>query len=661
MRINFYKNYIIVIILLIAVSAKAEIELPSVFSDNMVLQQKANVTVWGKATPGATVNLTVSWNKRLYPAKVDADGNWRVQLQTLSHGGPYELTIAEGAHRVVLKNVLLGDVWLCSGQSNMEMPLAGWGKILNYQQEIEKANFADIRLLQATHVTANQPINNLTVRNKGWDVCTPETVAEFSAVAYSFAKTIYEKTKIPIGLIHSSWGGTIAEAWTSFETLQTLPDFASAALKIKNTPMVEASLYSEQMKDWNEKRKAFDKGYKGTEPIWAADNINTADWKTMELPGVWESKGLPDLDGVVWFRRKINIPEDWSGKELQLSLSTIDDDDVTFFNGRQVGTTTGYNLDRKYTVPADLVRKGDNFITVRVEDNSGGGGFSGLAKEMFLGTADGKQINLSGEWLYAIAYDLKDIPAAPVSPSDPNRPTVLYNAMIHPIISYTIKGAIWYQGESNAGRAYQYRTLFPAMIQDWRSKFSSGTFPFYFVQLANFMQRKEQPGNSAWAELREAQLQATKLPNTGMATIIDIGDAADIHPKNKQEVGRRLALIALAKDYHLKNEYAGPLFVSQKKLGNKMVLTFSHANGMKATRGTILKSFEIAGADKKFYWADASINGNTISVSSSSVPNPVAVRYAWADNPEANLINAAGLPASPFRTDDWDGVTKTAK
>ncbi|WP_018626368.1 sialate O-acetylesterase [Niabella aurantiaca] len=637
----------------------AEVKLPVLISNNMVLQQKATPALWGTAGAGKTVLVQTSWNKRTYRAKADASGNWKVNVNTPSFGGPYTIRISED-NTVTLENVLIGDVWLCSGQSNMEMPLAGWGKIQHYEQEIANASYPNIRLLQAIHVTANQPLNELRVRNNGWDVCAPETVAEFSSVAYFFAREIYEKTKIPIGLIHSSWGGTIAEAWTSYETLQHMADFATAAREIKNTPATDQQTFERLLGEWSQKKQEADKGMVNGKALWAAADLNTADWKTMAVPGLVEDNGLPGFDGMIWFKQKITLPANWQAEDLTLSLGPVDDEDIAWFNGEQIGATSGWNQERVYTIPARLVKKDANDLTIRVMDNGNGGGIYGTPAQLFIRNSAGQKAALSGNWKYRISYALKDLPPAPANPNNPNRPTVLYNAMIHPVIQYTIKGAIWYQGESNAGRAYQYRTLFPAMIRDWRSKFPSGNFPFYFVQLANFMKRADQPGSSAWAELREAQLMTTQLPNTGMATIIDIGDAKDIHPKNKQEVGRRLALIALNRDYKKNIEYSGPVYKTQKVKGDRILLSFDHAAGMKASGGK-LTGFAIAGSDQQFQWAEAEISGNTITVKAPGVKQPVAVRYAWADNPDANLVNSAGLPASPFRTDRWDGVTKTAK
>ncbi|MFT3902029.1 MAG: sialate O-acetylesterase [Niabella sp.] len=650
---NFRFIYLCCLLVVVTMTARAEVSLPNVLTDNMVLQQKTKASLWGKASPGKAVSIITSWDKVSYKAIADANGDWKVKVATPSYGGPYNITISEG-NTIVLKNILIGEVWLCSGQSNMEMPLAGWGKVMNYQEEIAAADFPQIRLLQAIHTTSNQPVNEVPVRNNGWDICTPQTIADFSATAYFFARELYQKTKIPIGLIHSSWGGTVAEAWTSYEMLSTMPDFAAAAKLVSETPMRKGNdNLPELLKAWRQKALSKDIGFEEGKPLWTADNQNTDSWKLMNLPGLWEEKELPDFDGVVWFRKNVKVPANWTGKDVTLHF-IADDEDVVFFNGQQIGTTNGYNVDRVYKIPASLIKEGENTLVIRVFDTGGGGGIYGSPNDFYLKNADGEKMSLSNSWSYKIGMNLKDIPPMPVSQDSPNRPTVLYNAMINPLINYTIRGAIWYQGESNADRAVQYRTLFPNMIKDWRNKFGIGDFPFYFVQLANFMKRAEEPESSNWAMLREAQLKTISLPNTGMATIIDVGDATDIHPKNKQEVGRRLALIALNKQYTKGNEYSGPLYKGYQIKGDKIILTFTHAKGLQAWGSDMLKGFAIAGADKKFHWASAQINGHTIVVSSLQVSSPVAVRYGWGNNPEVNLYNEEGLPASPFRTDDWE-------
>jgi len=661
MSISKLKSILIIALFLFSsLLVQSKILLPSVFSDNMVLQQKTNAALWGKATAGKAVKITVSWNKINYGAIADASGNWKIKVATPGYGGPYSITISDG-ELLVLNNVLIGDVWICSGQSNMEMPLAGWGKILNSEKEIAEAKYPNIRLLQADHITSNFPINDAKVANGGWQECSPKYVAEFSSTAYFFAREVYEKTKIPIGLIHTSWGGTIAEAWTSAESLKKMADFSAAVDKIqKSAKNPSTGSYEEKLQTWVKMTSEKDSGYQAGEAKWAL--VETANWKSMTLPTLWEDAALKNFDGIVWFTKKVNIPENWKTNGARLNLGTIDDNDITYVNGVKVGETVGYNVGRTYAIPANLLKTGENTVTVRVFDSGGGGGIYGDAKDLSFTNNTAEKISLAGDWKYKVGVDFKNVEAKPYEENGPNRPTVLYNAMIHPYLQFSIKGAIWYQGESNADRAYQYRELFPTMIKDWRQKWGQGDFPFYFVQLANFMQIDHEPVESAWAELREAQQKTLVLPNTGMATIIDIGDAKDIHPKNKQEVGRRLALIALAKTYGQKINYSGPVYQSNKVEGKQIRLTFGNTeNGLKAADGATLTGFAIAGADKKFYWAKASIQGNQVIVSSDQVANPVAVRYAWGNNPVCNLVSNDGLPASPFRTDTWQGLTFAKK
>lgn len=653
--VKFFKGGLLLASIFLSSIAQAKVTLPSLFSDNMVFQQKTNVAIWGNTDAGKTVKVTASWNNKTYTAKVGSDGKFKVVLPTPAYGGPYNVSISDG-DVTKLSNVLIGDVWVCSGQSNMEMPLAGWGKINNYEQEIKDANYPKIRLLQAVHVTSNSLLDDAKVDNGGWQECSPQYVAGFSSVAYFFAREINKKTGIPIGLIHTSWGGTIAEAWTSATTLKTIPDFVEAVNVIENTK-TDGSGFKEKLSAWNELVIAKDAGVQGTPP-WNAGNLDLSSWKSMALPSLWEQAGMPGFDGVVWFRKNITIPQSWAGKDIKLNLGTIDDNDVTYFDGEKIGQTEGFNVPRIYTIPANKVKAGTFALVVRVFDGAGDGGIYGDKNVISLVSANGERLSLDGEWQYKVGLNLKDVAPMPVSNDGPNRVTVLYNAMINPYLQFPIKGAIWYQGESNAGRANQYRKLFPAMIKDWRKSWNQPNFPFYFVQLANFMKTINEPKPSEWAELRDAQRETLSLPNTGMAVSIDIGDALDIHPKNKQDVGKRLAFIALAKDYGVKMPYSGPVYQSQKIEGNAIALTFGSADGgLKASDGGELKGFAIAGSDQKFHWAKAVIKGNQVIVSSADVANPVSVRYAWADNPQCNFINGAGLPASPFRTDNWPDTT----
>lgn len=663
---HFNKTNSCLLILLLFLSANlySQIQLPAIFTDNMVLQQQSNTPFWGKAAPGEEIKIIPSWNKKEYKSVSDAVGNWKIQLETPVAGGPYEILIS-GKKTIRIKNVLIGEVWLCSGQSNMEMPLAGWGKVANYEKEISTADYPNIRLLQVEKATSLTPVSDVKVSGDSWQVCSPATIPEFSATAYFFGRSLYQKLGVPIGLIHSSWGGTPAEAWTSAGSLQLMPDFKSTIDEINTIPQdaeIRNALCKKKQMKYDQELMAKDFGYKDNSAIASTLAYDDTDWKNMNLPGLWENSGLPDFDGLVWFRRTIDIPAEWANKKLHLSLGTVDDNEITYFNGVEIGRTNGYSTDRNYLVPANLVKKGKAVITVRVMDTGGEGGFYGEKEKLYLKPAKpvGKlaKLDLSGNWKYKVALNMKEIPPLPWLYTDnSSNPTSLYNAMIHPLIPYTIKGAIWYQGEANEARGYQYRTLFPLLINDWRTQWGIN-FPFYFVQLANFRQAKEQPSESDWAEVREAQLGALRLENTGMVVTIDIGDANDVHPKNKQEVGSRLALIAATKTYNGNNAYSGPIYESYRVEGNKVRVNFAYTDtGLKIKDGTVLKGFSIAGPDRKFYWANAVIDGNTVVVNSPEVPFPLAVRYAWANNPDCNLYNGAGLPASPFRTDDWPGIT----
>jgi len=621
------------------------------FTDHMVFQRGIKAPVWGWTQPGKKV--TVGMDGKTATATAGPDGKWMASLGPFTAGGPYTLTV-NGPETTKVEDVLIGDVWICSGQSNMEMGIAN---VYNAQDEIAKATDANIRLFSVPKKVAGEP---QALVDSHWDVCTPQTVAAggwggFSAVGYFFGRHLRETQHVPIGLIHTSWGGTIAEAWTSASALRTMPDFAPqvdaveksyAALKTGAGGTIE-----QQFAAW------YGKNDPGTAHNWGKTDFDAADWKTMKLPTAWENAGLPDYDGIVWFRKEFDLPDGWSGKDLVLHLGPIDDDDTTYINGVQGGATRGYNIDRVYKVPAAVMKAGRNVIAVRVLDTGGGGGLDGAPEQMYLTNTEqgnGHSIPLVGEWKYKDSAPLSKVAPVPTqTDNNPNVTTVLYNGMIAPLLPYGIKGAIWYQGESNAGRGMQYRTLLPTMIKDWRARFVFGEFPFFIVQLANFPPVVDQPIQEGWADLREAQLLTSEnLPKTGIAVTLDIGDANDIHPKNKQEVGRRLGLSADAIAYGNKIEYSGPLYKSMKIEGDKIRVTFSHlGGGLVAKDGGALKGFAIAGADGHFEFADAKIEGDTIVVSSAKVPNPTAVRYAWSNNPICNLINKAGLPASSFRTD----------
>lgn len=641
-------------LLMLSGAISAKVVLPSMFSDNMVLQQQADAPIWGEAKPMKTVKVTTSWDGKTYETQADKEGKWKLSVRTPEAGGPYELTLTDG-QKLVLKNVMIGEVWICSGQSNMEMPLEGWGKIMNYQKEVSAADYPNIRLLHVEHVTSTQPESDIKVRDNGWQVCSPQTIPNFSATAYFFGREISEKQNVPVGLIHTSWGGTNVESWISGKVLQEMPDFSNVVEEVRAMPDKTAmkAEYLKTLEAWNNR---VDEGFAAGKPVRAEVSLDDSNWAKMKFPGMVEEQGLNGFDGLIWLRRTVDIPASWAGKKVQLILGTIDDNDITYWNGQEVGRTTGYTIQRNYTVPGKLVKAGQLSLAIRIVDTGGG---CGMPNDLYLRSANGEQISLAGEWKYQVAADARKEGMPPKDMSEnPNLPTSLYNAMIHPLVPYGIRGAIWYQGENNASRAYQYRELFPLVIENWRKDWGKD-FPFYFVQLANFKPVSPEPVDSDWAELREAQTRTLSVANTGMAVIIDKGEANDIHPKDKQAVGHRLALIARAKTYGEQIPYSGPMYHSYEVDGDKIILSFDHTEGgLKSGDGKALQGFSIAGRDHKFHWAKAEIQGDKIVVSSPEVLYPVAVRYGWSDNPVCNLYNGAGLPASPFRTDDWKGVTQ---
>ena len=653
----------LLIILLVTTPVFADVRVPSLIGDNMVLQRDKKVRIWGWATPNERV--TVEIGKERASTVTDSNGHWQALVGPLKAGGPVELKIT-GNNTLTFKNILVGEVWVCSGQSNMEWPLIN---SKDGAAAVAQANYPEIRLFTVQKSTATTPLDDVKGR---WVVTTPDQAGQFSAVGYYFGRELQQKLKVPVGLIHTSWGGTPAEAWTSQEELAANPELRPILeryqMRLMDLPK-QREEYARRLADWTQKNLYVDEGNKGEALGYADPQASSADWATMKLPQFVETAGLK-MDGAIWFRREVDVPDAWVGKELELSLAAIDDADTTYFNGKRVGgigveTPNSYMVQRRYKVSADLVKPGKNVIAVRVFDSAGEGGFGpGKMALAVVGANESSAIPLEGEWKYKVELELTpknpdwgSRPEAP-GPTNQNSPSVLYNAMLAPLTPFGIRGAIWYQGESNAGRAYQYRTLFPTMIRNWRSAWGEGDFPFYFVQLANYQPVKPEPGESDWAELREAQTMTLREPETGMAVIIDIGEAGDIHPRNKLDVGHRLALWALANTYKQKLEFSGPLFSSSTVEGDKIRVKFKHTiGGLKAAGGGDVKGFAIAGEDKKFYWADARIDGDSVIVWSKDVSNPIAVRYAWADNPVTNLYNNVGLPASPFRTDDWPGVT----
>ncbi len=647
------KNYLKHLGLGIAVASmpllvQAKVQLPAYFTDNMVLQQNRTLTINGTARAKRNVTLITSWDNNSYRTKAAADGSFSIEIQTPPAGGPYIMTFTDG-EKLTLKNIMSGEVWLCSGQSNMEMPLAGWGQVDNYRQEIAEANYPNIRLLQIRKTTNVLPSDEAILNNGGWQSCTPKDVEEFSSVGYFFARQLWNDLQIPIGVIDCTWGGTPAEAWTSADALAQMGDFDFELDKMKNGLSYDQlrANYAKDIAEWNQMLVSKDAGQKNGVALWATTPGPAGDWGTIQAPGYWEKQGLAGLDGVVWYRKEVDIPASWAGKAVTLSLGTIDDDDVTYFDGKEVGKTVGFNVTRKYTIPANLVKAGKSAITIQISDLQGDGGLYGDAANLYM-ECNGQRISLAGDWNYRIGIDMAEMPPMPSSPDHSGHPSVLYNGMVNPLINYPIQGVIWYQGENNVGRNQQYSVLFKTLINDWRQKWGTN-LPFYFVQLAGFMEPKTVQPESQWAYLREAQATALHLDNTGMVVATDIGDANDIHPKNKQEVGRRLALNALSKTYHKPMVADAPVMTNYTIEGNQIVINF---NQPLERPSEPIQGFIVQKPNGEFVLGNVKwLNSTTLSVSADGVQLPVAVRYNWADCPGGTLYGVDGLPVAPFRTD----------
>ena len=648
------KKILLLLITLIAtLQIFANVTLPKIFGDNMVLQRNKPIPVWGWAD--ANEKITVRFDHQTKSVEADKNGNWKINLDKESAGGPFQLVV-KGKNTITFNNVLVGEVWICSGQSNMEMPVEGWGKVNNYQQEIAAANYPKIRHIKIPNTINTKPQKDIS--QSEWKICSPETVGDFTAAGYFFARELYNQLKVPIGLINTSWGGTHVETWTSGEAFENSNEFKSMIAQMPSLNLdslakvrIEASMKKIEM-------------LQGTLPAagetasWEMTDFDDSKWPQMQLPSLWEQKQLGDLDGVVWFRKTVDVSENDAGKEAILELAMIDDNDVTYVNGVKVGGINSYNQHRKYTIPTGVLKAGKNIIAVRVEDTGGGGGIYGDSTDMKL-TIDKNIISLAGNWTFKVEQIYGN--ANSVGPN--SYPTLLFNAMVHPLIPFAFEGVIWYQGETNADRAYQYRKAFPLMIADWRKHWGAGDFPFYFVQLASFNAANgNSKKGSTWAELREAQTMTLSLPNTGMAVTTDIGNSTDIHPKDKQDVGKRLAAIALHHVYKKDIVYSGPVYQSMKVDGNKIIINFTNiGSGLMAKYG-VLKGFEIAGFGQQFYPATAIIEGDHVVVHSDEISYPVAVRFGWMDDAgEDNLFNKEGFPASPFRTDHWKGITEEHK
>lgn len=635
---------IALLILLIASSffTYAQVRMPEIFGDNIILQRGIAIPIWGSSKPGN--QITVELDGKRAKTTAGKDGKWKLHLPQMKAGGPYTLSVYEGNTPEPAKafsNVLIGDIWVASGQSNMEWQVQ---QSNHATAEIKAANYPTIRVYNIPHAKQISPQD--TLAGGSWTSMDSTGVKAASAVAYFFARDLQADLKVPIGIIQSTWGGTPIEAWTSRAQLLTSP---SAKSKVLQNDTITASHFIKDSLDLIRFWEIVYQPQNKTELTIPLINYDDASWLEVNMPRTVHGMDISSYQGIVWLRKRISIPPNMEQQDLTIQLGRPEMNYTLYFNGKELAKNIwNASLTHHYTIPASLVKAGENVVTVRMAYLWSGGGFNPPAENMYI--TDGKaKLSLAGAWKYN-----KDLePAIPEIKNYPRYPTYLYNAMINPIVSYGIKGFIWYQGEDNASAPDAYRSLFPLMIKDWRARWKQGNLPFLYVQLANYMKQQAEPSESEWATLREAQTMTLAVPNTGMATIIDIGEADDIHPKNKQEVGRRLALVAKKLVYRQQVQASGPIYKTHKIEGDKIRVSFSETgSGMAAKGGGKLEGFAVAGSDKKFYWADAVINGNTVLLYSEKVKAPVEVRYAWADNPNCNLINKEGLPAIPFRTDN---------
>jgi sialate O-acetylesterase len=628
---------------LMAATAQAEVRLAEVFGEHMVLQRDRSLNLWGQATPGKT--LSIELGGRRGTTRASADGRWRVQLPALPAGGPHRLVV-KGDQTVVLNDILIGDVWLLGGQSNMEWPLA---QTDTGPQEVASPQNAQLRHLRVPHRASVKV--EAEIAPARWVVAEAGRVAEFSAVGYHFAKQLQAVQGVPIGLINTAWGGSMLETWVSREaalhdpdlapSVQALPaenDAFSAALAQRMLPRIAGwqpglSLQGEDTAGWS-----------------AAGGID-AKWPTLKAPGDWEGQGLPGLDGVVWMRKRVELDAAQATGTAELHLGKVDDCDEAWVNGQKVGGQCGWDQSRRYAVPAGVLHAGANWIAVRVTDNGGGGGIQGEAAELRLETAAGA-VSLAGAWRARV-----EKVAMAAGPSINDAPTLGHNGLIAPLNGLSVRGVLWYQGEENGGRAAAYADGFKRLIQDWRAQFADAKLPFYFVQLASwFPLADNRPDGNSWAELRASQAAALALPHTGMVTAIDVGDAVDIHPRNKRTVGQRLAGLALHELGLRAAPATGPRLTGHQARGGDFELRFDTTVGglCTARTGEPPRGFYVAGADRRWMPAEARLDGDRIVLRSAAVAAPVAARYAWVNNAsEANVVGGDGLPLPPLRTDDW--------
>lgn len=653
-RLNYFAVCLFSWILLAGQHSLANVRLPQLISDGMVLQRDTRLKIWGWASAGEKIRIR--FKSKSYTFKASADGKWMLMLPAMKAGGPYDMDITAGNHLVV-HDILIGDVWFCAGQSNMVINMERVKE--RYPEEISTADYPQIRNFFVPTAADVTRLHDDLPPGK-WVVATPANVLSFGAASYFFARKIYQQYHVPVGIINSSVGGTPVEAWTSAQGLKHLPEYADRLKKFQDTDyikqMTQPVLLKTNGSPADQQAAALEKnpdeGLSG--PVkWYDPAYEPQHWHHFWLPGYWADQGVRGLNGVVWFRKEIELPDTLSGTAARLFMGRIVDADMVYINGVLVGSTSYQYPPRRYVVPAGVLRKGRNIIVVRVVSNTGKGGF--VPDKPYQLWTGNKEIDLRGDWQYKVGqvFDLLKNPPASMGLVMQNEPSGLFNTMVAPAINFAVKGVLWYQGEANTFNPAAYRYLLPALIADWRKQWHQPGLPFIYAQLPNFMEVQYLPSESQWAELRQAQLETLSVPHTGMSVNIDAGEWNDIHPTNKKDVGERLALLAQKIAYgDQRIVSSGPLYQSAHIEKNVITIAFSDiGSGLVVKGGGELMQFAIAGADQKFVWAQARIKGDKVTVWSDEIRQPLYVRYAWADNPEgANLYNKEGLPASPFMT-----------
>jgi sialate O-acetylesterase len=629
-----------------ATSAKVLPFVSPIFGDNMVLQRGKVNTIWGWSDPGDNVQVKIG--EATASGVAGADHRWQVAIQPPPVGGPYTIKIT-GQQTVELQNVLVGDVWLCGGQSNMQLSLRD---TRTGPEDAKAANDSEIRFFNVAPHTAYHPVD---VAEGEWKVLSPETAGRVSAVGFYFARKIRQEIHVPIGLVVDALGGTPAEAWTSAAALHPLHDFDIPLAELEKLAASGAPEYGNFVMHW------YDQYDVGLKEKWAAPELDDSGWKPVDLPGGFKELGVPETPALAWFRREIVLPDPLPAGMPLIFLGSIERMDTVFINGQSVGASAWVENPRVYPLFGAVLKPGKNVIAIRVLKTKPDGGFLGKPEEMHLLLGDKSIIPLAGRWKARLSLDARPPQPLPIAYENwPVMPDVLYEGMLKPIAPLSITGALWYQGEQNSPRGFQYRKILPVMIADWRKFFAQGDFPFYIVSLPAFKARSATPvEGDEWTETRESQaITAATVPNSCLAVTIDTGDADNIHAKDKQPVGERLALCALAKTYGQNVVSSGPAVAWVGISPGVIQIHFTHTDGGLVVKGDKLGEFSIAGEDRKWVWADAHIEGDNVIVSSPLVPKPVAVRYAWQSNPLATLFNGAGLPAVPFRTDHWPGITE---